>query len=146
MAERTHVSPAEVHEVLGPIGLDESISRTVAAALLRVESEANHNSSDGTVDPAQESMSRWLLRCLARQPKSSKHIDDPNHQLRWAKDVGITAFLLKFGEGLEEVPESRLYISALTIGLSYFIGGLVPMVRHRPSLPQFLPDTLDEGY
>ncbi|PLW44379.1 hypothetical protein PCANC_04204 [Puccinia coronata f. sp. avenae] len=121
----------EVHEVLGPIGLDESISRTVAAALLRVETEANHDSSDGTVDPAQEeSTARWLLRCLARQPKSSKQIDDPNHQLRWAKDVGITAFLLKFSEGLEEVPESRLYISALTIGLSYFIGGLVPMAPY----------------
>jgi VIT1/CCC1 family predicted Fe2+/Mn2+ transporter len=27
----------------------------------------------------------------------------------------------------EEVPRSRLWISALTIGLSYFIGGLVPL-------------------
>lgn len=118
----------EVHEVLGPIGLDDSISRTVTAALLRVESEAQESSTD-TPDPVQESTVHWLLKCLARQPKSYKQLDDPNNQLRWAKDVGITAFLLKFGEGLEEVPESRLYISALTIGLSYFIGGLVPMVR-----------------
>lgn len=30
----------------------------------------------------------------------------------------------------EEVPRSRLYISALTIGLSYFIGGLIPLVPY----------------
>jgi VIT1/CCC1 family predicted Fe2+/Mn2+ transporter len=115
----------EVHEVLGPMGLDESISRTVAEALLRAESEADE-CIDRTAEPAEESTARWLLRCLGRQPKQ---IDGGNHQLRWAEDIGITPFLLKFGEGLEEVPESRLYISALTIGLSYFIGGLVPMVR-----------------
>ncbi|KAI7953644.1 hypothetical protein MJO28_006191 [Puccinia striiformis f. sp. tritici] len=116
----------EVHEVLGPIGLDESISRTVAAALLRVESEAEESTDETT----EESTAHWVLRCLGRQPKLSKQIDDANQQLRWAKDVGITAFLLKFGEGLEEVPESRLYISALTIGLSYFVGGLVPMAPY----------------
>ncbi|KAF5330068.1 hypothetical protein D9758_015981 [Tetrapyrgos nigripes] len=42
--------------------------------------------------------------------------------LRWS-----TAFLLKFGQGLEEVPISRLYISVFTIGLGYLIGGLVPL-------------------
>jgi len=31
---------------------------------------------------------------------------------------------------IEEVPRSRLYISALTIGLSYFIGGLIPLVPY----------------
>lgn len=31
---------------------------------------------------------------------------------------------------LEEVPKSRLYISALTIGLSYFIGGLIPLIPY----------------
>ncbi|KAF5330074.1 hypothetical protein D9758_015987 [Tetrapyrgos nigripes] len=42
--------------------------------------------------------------------------------LRWS-----TAFLLKFGQGLEEVPTSRLYVSVFTIGLGYLIGGLVPL-------------------
>ena len=31
---------------------------------------------------------------------------------------------------LEEVPRSRLYISALTIGLAYFIGGLIPLIPY----------------
>ncbi|KNE99964.1 hypothetical protein PSTG_06816 [Puccinia striiformis f. sp. tritici PST-78] len=48
----------EVHEVLGPIGLDESISRTVAAALLRVESEAE----ESTDDTMEESTAHWVLR------------------------------------------------------------------------------------
>jgi VIT1/CCC1 family predicted Fe2+/Mn2+ transporter len=31
---------------------------------------------------------------------------------------------------VEEVPTSRLYISALTIGLSYFLGGLIPLLPY----------------
>ena len=38
--------------------------------------------------------------------------------------------LLKFGEGMEEVPVSRLWVSALTIGLSYFFGGLIPLIPY----------------
>ena len=39
----------------------------------------------------------------------------------------------------EEVPVSRLYISALTIGLSYFIGGLIPLI------PYMATSTAEEG-
>ena len=42
-------------------------------------------------------------------------------ELRWARDVGLTAFLLKFGEGLEDVPASRMYASAFTIGMGYLV-------------------------
>lgn len=116
----------EVHEVLGPIGLDESISRNVTGALLRVEAEMNQDS-----EPVEsESWLRQLMKIVARKPKSNASNESGPSQLRWAKDVGVTAFLLKFGEGLEEVPESRLYISALTIGTAYFIGGLVPMAPY----------------
>ena len=48
-----------------------------------------------------------------------------NNDLEEDKDRGMTAFLLKFGEGMEEVSDSRLFISAFTIGASYFFGGLV---------------------
>jgi VIT1/CCC1 family predicted Fe2+/Mn2+ transporter len=44
--------------------------------------------------------------------------------------VGTTAFLLKFGLGMEEVPSSRLFASAFTIGASYALGGLVPLVPY----------------
>lgn len=43
-------------------------------------------------------------------------------------DKGLTQFLLKFGTGVETISSWRLYASALTIGISYFIGGLIPMV------------------
>ena len=43
---------------------------------------------------------------------------------------GTSAFLLKFGEGMEEVPSKRLFISAFTIGFSYFIGGLIPIIPY----------------
>ncbi|KAG0140715.1 hypothetical protein CROQUDRAFT_99699 [Cronartium quercuum f. sp. fusiforme G11] len=121
----------EVHEVLGPIGLDESISRTVTGALLRVEAEIDNNPATLTSQPA-EGWFRQLLRLVARKPRTSVSAEagPASEQLRWSKDVGMTAFLLKFGEGLEEVPESRLYISAFTIGTAYFIGGLVPMAPY----------------
>ncbi len=35
-----------------------------------------------------------------------------------------------FIESTEEVPVSRLWISALTIGLSYFLGGLIPLLPY----------------
>jgi len=43
-------------------------------------------------------------------------------------DKGLTQFLLKFGTGVETISIWRLYASALTIGVSYFVGGLIPMV------------------
>ena len=43
-------------------------------------------------------------------------------------DKGLTSFLLKFGAGVETISTWRLYASAFTIGLSYLIGGLIPMV------------------
>jgi vacuolar iron transporter family protein len=42
--------------------------------------------------------------------------------------ANMNSFLLKFGECVESVPTSRVYASALTIALSYFLGGLIPMV------------------
>ncbi len=43
---------------------------------------------------------------------------------------GTSAFLIKLGEGMEEVPERRLFISAFTIGISYFLGGLIPIIPY----------------
>lgn len=61
---------------------------------------------------------------------------------------GLTAFLLKHGEGLEEVSDARLFISAFTIGASCtflprfslsdmltdpttdFIGGTIPLIPY----------------
>ncbi|KAF5341448.1 hypothetical protein D9758_014730 [Tetrapyrgos nigripes] len=93
----------EVEEVLGPVGVDEGTCRAVAKALREAGGEED------------------------RSPEQRQRDEETGGDLRWSKDVGLTAFLLKFGQGLEEVPTSRLYISAFTIGLGYLIGGLIPL-------------------
>ncbi|KAI3613171.1 membrane fraction protein [Moniliophthora roreri] len=99
----------EVEEVLGPVGVDQATCRAVAKSL---------REAGGEEDTA---------------PEARASNDEENaSSLRWSKDVGLTAFLLKFGEGMEEVPTRRLYISAFTIGMGYLIGGLIPL------LPYFL--------
>lgn len=67
----------EVHAVLSAVGVDEKVSRQVAHSLLEVESAIEHG--DG------------------RQ-------DEERGGLRWSQSVGITEFLLKFGEGLGAFP------------------------------------------
>ena len=146
----------EVHAILGPLGVKETLSRLVAEDLRAVEDESYDPAENREVSPsAGEGVDRPLL---------SKSEDQPSEKKKWfwnwrkrqggeeegglrgdANDeMGLTAFLLKFGEGLgtsqclmgavtdatEEVPRSRLYISALTIGLSYFVGGLIPLVPY----------------
>lgn len=43
-------------------------------------------------------------------------------------EEGLISFILKFGEGVEPISTWRVYASAITIALSYFVGGLIPMV------------------
>ncbi|KAH8101720.1 VIT family-domain-containing protein [Cristinia sonorae] len=97
----------EVYGVLGPIGVDEKTSRMVARCLRDVE-----------VDTAGEGSSA-----------SSSHSTEEGG-LKWSSSVGLSAFLLKFGEGLEEVPTRRMYISAFTIGMGYLLGGLIPLLPY----------------
>jgi VIT1/CCC1 family predicted Fe2+/Mn2+ transporter len=47
--------------------------------------------------------------------------------------------MMRFELDLSPPPTGRLYISALTIGLSYFLGGLIPL------LPYFWTSTTMEG-
>ena len=69
----------EVHAILGPVGLDEKLSRRVAQSLLALEMETeSQNGINGSASGG----------------------DTESNSLRWSKDVGLTAFLLKFGEGM----------------------------------------------
>jgi hypothetical protein len=69
----------EVVEVLGPVGVDDKACRAVAHCLREVE-----------VDGVGESGSE----------EQSSGSDAENQGLKWSKDVGLTAFLLRFGQGL----------------------------------------------
>ncbi len=66
----------EVHAVLGPVGVDQNVSRQVAHSLLEVESGAHHSNGHASA------------------------LTDAEHGLKWSQSVGITEFLLKFGEGI----------------------------------------------
>lgn len=43
------------------------------------------------------------------------------------KPKNLIDFVIRFGRGLEEPTEGREFTSALTIGVSYFLGGFVPL-------------------
>lgn len=69
----------EVSKVLGPIGVDEKTCRAVAKCLREVEVE----------------------QADASNVASSSDVESAS--LRWSKEVGLTPFLLKFGQGLGEL-------------------------------------------
>lgn len=48
-------------------------------------------------------------------------------------------FVVQYARGVEEPAEGRMLTSALTIGLSYFIGGFVPLI------PYFFTSTVETG-
>ncbi|KAK6465700.1 protein CCC1 [Scheffersomyces coipomensis] len=70
---------------------------------------------------ASETTIASFLRDLDSQPKN------------------LIDFVIRFGKGLEEPAEGREFTSALTIGISYFLGGFVPLV------PYFFTDVVRTG-
>lgn len=98
----------EVREILEPYGVDPKLAEQVAAQLRQVE---NENASAGAL-PAPATSSK---------KPAEVEVDD---------ERGLTPFLVRLGEGLEPVAPSRMYISALTIGLSYFLGGAIPLAPY----------------
>ncbi|EJU04193.1 DUF125-domain-containing protein [Dacryopinax primogenitus] len=116
----------QVHEILGPVGIDENASQLVANELRKIES-ANYG-ADG-----KEIRHRHLARKTVDAEKGSQAETDIG-----AEDMGLTAFFLKFGEGLEDIPIRRLYISALTIGSGYLFGGIIPLLPYFWIEPAYL--------
>lgn len=111
----------EVHAVLGPVGVDEKASCAVARCLMKAEADAAPEDTSQRDVISRSSWASWT---------STATLNDPESCLRWSTDVGLSAFLLKFGEGLEEVSTRRMYVSALTIGMGYFVGGIIPLMPY----------------
>ncbi|KAG1796998.1 VIT family-domain-containing protein [Suillus plorans] len=95
----------EVCAVLVPIGVDEQACQAVTKCL-----------RDAEVDPEVSA--------------NGSSPDEEAQLLRWKDQVGLTPFLLKFGEGMEEISIRRVYSSALTIGLGYLVGGIIPLIPY----------------
>jgi vacuolar iron transporter family protein len=85
----------EVHAVLGPVGVDEKVSRQVADSLLALEDERA-----GATAAAAEETNAVQRRPWTFGKSQARRESDDESGLRWSEDVGLTAFLLKFGEGM----------------------------------------------
>lgn len=68
----------EVSDVLAPVGVDDKTCRAVARCLREVEVDSQGNGALST----------------------GSGTDPENVGLKWSQEVGLTAFLLKFGQGL----------------------------------------------
>jgi hypothetical protein len=84
----------EVHAVLGPVGVEEKLSRQIADSLLVLEDEQAATEEHAQQALAVPTPTPWF-KSWRREAKN-----DNEAGLRWSEDVGLTAFLLKFGEGL----------------------------------------------
>jgi hypothetical protein len=80
----------EVFAILGPAGVDEQTSRAVTKCLRDVE-------YDTSVDAGNPSL------------------DEESQPLRWKSEVGLTHFLVKFGEGLGSSSPDFHVFTSLTI-------------------------------
>lgn len=106
----------EVAEVLSPVGVDGKTCRAVAKCLREVEVEIRGvtmeqadsgyflNGNTPTIGGGSDSGVCGFLKnswfgVLQTRIKNARDEEERN-RIRWSKDVGLTAFLLKFGEGI----------------------------------------------
>ncbi|KAN0064541.1 Protein ccc1 [Thecaphora frezii] len=132
----------QVEEILKDYGVEKDTCRRVARELRRKEEERTAR--------AQQAQRLKQSTANTRQRKVFGVLSLPNvhdttnaasrnndiesvaeaNQEEVDESAGLTPFILRVGSGLEPVSTSRLYISALTIGLSYFIGGAIPLLPY----------------
>lgn len=133
----------QVHDILKGYGIAPDTSAQIAAELTAKEQARRQAEQMAAIQQNRTSnAARRKLFGYIPLPSSSPAVaahkrvastDEESQQLLPEADLdqaGLTPFLLKLGEGLEPVSTSRLYISALTIGLSYFIGGIIPLLPY----------------
>lgn len=102
-------------DILGPYGVPKEVAALVASKLHGVEiakTSSRIHADEVLPHPAASSSS------LSSQASLGDDADD---------EEGLTPFILRLGEGLEPISSSRAWQSAITIGVSYFVGGLLPL-------------------
>jgi hypothetical protein len=125
----------EVHGILGPVGVDESLSRLVAESLREVEEDMCRdvgegeewdtaaNGDQGVVRPGvgagvsagkrSDARNGFLAQFGWSQTKAGS--EEEAGGLKWSEDVGLTAFLLKFGEGMGTLDGLGCFTRWLTV-------------------------------
>lgn len=109
----------EIADILEPYGAPYKVASALSAHLWQAEQAAYPSQL-----PSRPPVKRfWPWR---RYSSSSLSRDTTGQ----GNEKGLTSFLVRVGGGLEPISTSRAYISALTIGFSYLIGGLVPLLPY----------------
>jgi hypothetical protein len=95
----------EVHSILGPLGVEEPLSRLVAEGLRIVEddiSEADASRTEGVESARGVTERTGLIGNEVRSKKGwfGKKGEEEDGGVKLDEGVGLTAFLLKFGEGM----------------------------------------------
>jgi hypothetical protein len=86
----------EVHDILGPLGVKESRSRLITENLREVEEDLRRGSSSSV--EARTTL-RQRLNKLNRLKVCGRGAEEEGAQQE-SNDMGLAAFLLKFGEGM----------------------------------------------
>ncbi|OAV90723.1 hypothetical protein PTTG_00049 [Puccinia triticina 1-1 BBBD Race 1] len=132
----------QVQEILQPFGISQSLCGMVSNDLLKFEylRTASCDQENMSSSWKKSALVSIFLKLFSRRTphydsiSREKSADEETIQLSGFESeslgLGMTQFLLKYGEGVEEVSKYQMYLSAFTIGFSYFIGGLIPMAPY----------------
>ncbi|KAJ9118197.1 hypothetical protein QFC22_004101 [Naganishia vaughanmartiniae] len=118
----------EVHKVLGPFGVKQGVSKLVAQSLEMAQGAENEKAGVSLKPDQVEGVETGMVRKAPAMSSLRNRlglVPKPKVPTR-----GTSAFLVNLGEGMDEVPARRLFISAFTIGISYFLGGLIPIIPY----------------
>jgi len=97
----------EVHSILGPLGVNESLSRLVAEDLRTVEDDTWGRNTDGNEGVVSVHPRRKPRHGDAEKKGWRiwrKRTEEENGGVKGNDEMGLTAFLLKFGEGIGGSP------------------------------------------
>ncbi|KAA1067831.1 hypothetical protein PGT21_018281 [Puccinia graminis f. sp. tritici] len=131
-----------VQELLQPFGISQGLCGMVSNDLLKFEYLRTTSSHQAKLSSSwqKSALGSLIMTIFSRKTpdydsiSQEKSSDEETVQLTGFESeslgLGMTEFLLKFGEGVEEVSTFQMYLSAFTIGFSYFIGGLIPMAPY----------------
>lgn len=123
----------QVQDILKSYGIEQDTCAKVALELSNREVERRESQLASFRSPQNASSKQRKLFGILPLPGANSTDQEAQALLENAEDkemLGLTPFLLRVGEGLEPISTSRLYISALTIGLSYFLGGIIPLLPY----------------
>jgi VIT1/CCC1 family predicted Fe2+/Mn2+ transporter len=120
----------EVVEILDPYGASYTVASLLSAHLMNAEKVAVEDHQQTRIEESHSQWSRIQSRFLRFSPSRRAAAHQQEDTSAEQEKRGLTQFLVQVGGGLEAVPLSRVYLSAITIGISYLVGGLIPLLPY----------------